>query len=167
MQTPPCGLSVSEREERKQFLEILEWKIRSTELPESTQKDAKAVLSLEVYKIAVLIYLNRVTGGQLKQTVDMQTHIDRGFEILAKLDTCERQFPIFVVGCEAQSDVQRAIILDIMSRTQDSATSRSLNHARLLLQALWTQDDLSGGKTQYWSKISYVISCCTIMPSFA
>lgn len=129
--------------------------------------NTKGALSLELYKIAMLVYLNRVTKGQLKQIVDLQTQIDRAFEILAKLDTCERQFPIFVLGCEAQCDIQRAVVLDVISRTMDSASSRSLNHARLLLQALWAHDDLSDGKTQYWGKISYVISCCTIMPSFA
>ncbi|KAL5386639.1 hypothetical protein DPSP01_004003 [Paraphaeosphaeria sporulosa] len=163
---PLCGLPYSEVDERKRFLEILEWKIRNLEPSPVAYDHERSPLIMELYKLAMLVYLHRVTAGQLKQTVNMQFQIDRAFEILLQLGSCERQFPVFVFGCEARTDAQRAIILDTMSRTESSVSSRSLNHARLLLQAIWAQDDLAEGKTLYWKKISYVISCCTIPPSF-
>lgn len=162
---PLCGWTAAEYEERKRFLEILEWRIRNSATPAKTYS-GEAALTLELFTLAMLVYLSRVTRNQLKQTVKFQTQIDRAFEILAQLGSCERQFPIFIFGVEARSDTQRAIILDLISNTESSASSRSLNHMRLLLQAIWAQDDLAEGKTNYWEKVSYVISCCTIMPSF-
>ncbi|KAF2443741.1 hypothetical protein P171DRAFT_415436 [Karstenula rhodostoma CBS 690.94] len=163
---PLCGLSDTEVDERKGFLEILEWKIRIFKPSPVLPDNERYSLLLELYKLAMLVYLHRVTAGRLKQTISIQLHIDRAFEILVQLGSCERQFPVFVFGCEAKSDAQRAIILDVMSRTESSVSSRSLNHSRLLLQAIWAQDDLAEGKTLYWNKVSYVISCCTTVPSF-
>jgi hypothetical protein len=163
---PLCGLSHTDRDERKRFLEILEWRIRNTKHSALSHNNEQSLLILELYKLAMLVYLHRIAAGQLKQTASIQTQTDRAFEILAQLGSCERQFPIFVFGCEAQSDSRRAIILDAMSRTERSVSSRSLNHVRLLLQAIWAQDDLAEGKSHYWNKVSYVISCCTVLPSF-
>ena len=164
--SPLCGLDGAERDQRKQFLEILDWRIRNIKSPISTQENEESTRIMELYKLAMLVYLHRVTWSQLRQTVNLQTQIDRAFEILDNLGSCERQFPIFIFGCEAQSDAQRVIILDVISSTENSASSRSLNHVRLLLQAIWAQEDLAEGKTNYWNKVSYVISCCTTLPSF-
>ncbi|KAJ4347953.1 uncharacterized protein N0V89_009325 [Didymosphaeria variabile] len=164
---PLCGLTPAEHDELKRFLEILEWRIRNVKSPASTYEDEAANLKFELLKLAMLVYLNRVTWNQLRQTFSVRTQIERAFEILMQLETCERQFPIFIFGCEAQSDAQRTIVLDAISRTENSVCSRSLNHVRLLLQAIWAQEDLAEGKTNYWNKVSYVISCCMTLPSFA
>lgn len=164
--TALCGLSPTKREELKRYMEILHWKIRNSLTSTTSGVPTTTSLFFELFKLALLVYLSRVTGNQLKQSANVQTHVDRAFEILAQLETCERQLPIFIMGCEACSDAQRAIILDVIARTENAVSSRSMNHVRLLLQALWAQDDLSEGKHYYWEKVSYVISCCTMMPSF-
>lgn len=167
MPQPLCGLSDTELNERKQFLGILEWKIRTLNPSIMSHDNERSSLILGLYKLAMLVYLHRVTADRLKQTNSIQTHIDRAFETLMQLGSCERQLPVFVFGCEARSDAQRAIILDVMSRSENSVSARSLNHVRLLLQAIWAQDDLAEGKNLYWNKVSYVVSCCTTIPSFA
>ncbi|GAB1319906.1 Fungal-specific transcription factor domain-containing protein [Madurella fahalii] len=97
---------------------------------------------------------------------NLLTAIDKAFGIFATLGSCERQFPVFILGCEARNDDQRAVVLDLISRTEKNISSRSFNLVRLLLQALWAQDDLADGNTNYWKRLSYVISCCRIMPTF-
>lgn len=163
---PLGGLTGAEREERKRFLEILEWRIRNVDTSTALPHDEQSHLKMELCKLAMLVYLHRTTAGQLQQTTSIQAHIDRAFGILARLDLCERQLPIFVFGCEARSDAQRGTILDLWSRTENSVCSRLTNHSRLLLQAIWAQNDLAEGTTTYWNKISYVMSCCTIGSSF-
>lgn len=121
---------------------------------------------MELYRLAMLVYLNRASGNLLNQSHKTQQAIDKAFSIFSALDSCGRQFPIFILGCEARSDDQRAVVLDLMSRTERKVSSRSYNYARLLLQATWAQDDLGNGNTDYWDKLSYVISCCRIMPPF-
>lgn len=126
----------------------------------------EAPLLIELYQLAMLVYLNRTSDKLLNQCLRTQKHIDRAFTILANLSACDRQFPVFVFGCEARCDEQRAVVLDLMARAEEAPSSRSFHYVRVILQALWAQDDLAGGGIGYWDKLSYVISCCRILPSF-
>lgn len=125
-----------------------------------------APLILELYQLAMLIYLNRVSQNLLNHWTSTQKQIDKAFAMLTRIGSCDRQFPVFILGCEACSDDQRAAVLDLISRTEKNVSSRSFNYVRLLLQAIWAQDDLAEGDLNYWDKLSYVISCCKIMPTF-
>lgn len=132
----------------------------------ATDDDVDGPLITELYRLAVLVYLDRASDNLLNQGAKAQEQIDRAFTILAQLRSCERQFPIFILGCEARSDDQRAVVLDLIDRTEKGVSSRSCNHLRLLLQAIWTQDDLAVREANYWDKVSYIISCCNILPTF-
>lgn len=125
---------------------------------------------MQLYQLAVLIYLNRSVESSFEtNSVRMQGHIDKAFELLAQLRFgCKPQFPIYVIGCEAQTDEQRAIILDVISQTEEMSSSRSWNYCKRILEATWAQDDLANGNhnTSYRERLSSVLSQCLIIPSF-
>ena len=155
-------------DDHKTFLKILDWRIRTTTIastPHDTNPDTP--LLLELYQLALLVYLNRA-NPKLHPPHRTQQHIDRAFKLFRQVRACDRQFPVFILGCEARSDEQRAAVLDLIERTEGDVSSRSFNYVKILLQAVWAQDDLAGagGEIGYLQKISYVISCCRILPTF-
>jgi len=133
-----------------------------------TMSEDPAHMIEELYQLAVLVYLNRASDNLLNQWSRTQKQIDRAFAMLARLKSCDRQFPVFIFGAEARTDERRAIILDLIMRTtKGSVSSRSYNHTRLLLQAMWAQDDLAdGGEIKYFERMSNMITLCAIMPTF-
>lgn len=116
--------------------------------------------------MAMLVYLYRATGNLLNQVTRIQQQVDAAFDMITQLSSCDRQFPVFVLGCEARGDEQRAAVLDLISKSERNASSRSFNYVKVILQAIWAQDDLADGDTNYWDKLSYVISCCSVLPTF-
>jgi hypothetical protein len=161
-------LSSSENtDDLKSFLKILDWRIRTTAAIATPGRNGiDTPLVMELYRLAMLVYLNRVCEKLLNQRARTQEQVEKAFTILAQLPSCDRQFPVFILGCEARSDHQRAVLLDLISRTENGVFSRSFNHVRLLLQAVWAQEDLAEGNIQYLDKLSHVSSCCRILPSF-
>ncbi|KAK3374751.1 fungal-specific transcription factor domain-containing protein [Podospora didyma] len=153
-------------DEHIEYLRILDWRIRSTTVPPSAHDTANTPLVTELYKHAMLVYLNRATNNILNQGARTKEVIEKSFATFVQLGSCDRQFPVFILGCEARTDAQRAIVLDLISRTEKGVSSRSFNHVRILVQAIWAQDDLAAVEIGYWDKLSYVISCCGIMPTF-
>ena len=154
----------------KNYLEVLDWRIRS--LPIGNDADYKdqvaddATLVMQLYQLAILLFLNRSFEALIDQPVRMQQHIDRAFAILPRLSSCKQQFPIHVIGYEARTDEQRAVVLDVISRTKMSS-SRSLNYCKRVLQAVWAQHDLANGThIGYRDSMTVVISHCLIVPSF-
>ena len=168
---PPNTLSPDDLNNYKCFMRLLDWRIRCIHTSHTTGGDVvceaekEARIIVELYQLAILVYLNRVSGNMLGQEKRVQEYIDRAFGIFAQLESCERQFPIFILGCEADTDKQRKVVLDLIDRTEKRTTSRSLNHVQILLQAVWAQDDLSQKQVDYWDKMTVVISRCTILPS--
>ncbi|KAI0111430.1 fungal-specific transcription factor domain-containing protein [Daldinia grandis] len=163
---PPTRTSTESMDDYKGFLKIVDWRIRSMPLDVTINHSADTPLIMELYQLAMLVYLNRASDNLLNQAIGIQRHIERAFTIFSQLDSCVRQFPIFILGCEARRDDQRTVVLDLISRSEKEGSSRSFNHVKLLMQAIWAQDDLANGDINYWDKLSYIISCCSILPTF-
>jgi hypothetical protein len=157
------ALPAQQLEDYRSFLRILDWKVRHLPIPTTTNKTTNT--NIELFQLAILVYLNRSTENLLDHISRTQHHISKAFTLFSKLDSCERQFPVFVLGCEARTDKQRTTILQLIDRTELKVSSRSLNHVKMMLQAVWAQDDLAVHELSYWDKISSVFSCCTIVPS--
>lgn len=125
----------------------------------------------EAFELAMLVYLNRILGPLFDdQPLRTQQRIGKAFAVLSQLSSCERQFPVFILGCEARTDHQRAIVLDLISRTEGNVASRSFKHVKLLLEVTWAQDDLVDGQhgdLSYWNKLSSTMSRCADPPCFA
>ena len=83
----------------------------------------------------MLVYLNRSSEDTIDQPIRTQQQIDQAFAILPRLSSCKQQFPIYIIDCESRTDKQRAVILDIILRTEKLSSSRSFNHCKKLLQA--------------------------------
>ncbi|TLS28499.1 hypothetical protein PpBr36_00653 [Pyricularia pennisetigena] len=120
-----------------------------------------------LYPLSMLIYLHRGTEG-VAATTCIDDDVSTAFRFLAGKSVCDRQFPLFVIGCEARTDEQRTTILDLMARSETLRSTRSIGQVRLLLEAAWAQDDLlaEGQRLDYTLKMSGVINLAMIPPSF-
>lgn len=159
--------------------------ITTTSSSSSSSSPSPALIQ-ELYKLSTLIYFHRTAAVKyLPQSPHNHNRLDsaaaekaadRGFAILSRLSSCERQFPLFVLGCEAHTDERRSLVLDVMAGTEGSDASRSLNYLRLLLHAIWAQGDLAAGSTGtsttgereigYGEKLVAVFSHCSVLPTF-
>jgi hypothetical protein len=147
-------------------LKIFDWRIRTIPVSAIPNQTPDTIAVVELYRLAILIYINRVTRNRVDQSTRVQQQIDSAFTFLSRLNSCERQFPLFILGCEARTDEQRAMILDLISRTENTIYSRSLNYVKILIRKIWTQDDLADRELDYWDKLTSIISCCSVVPSF-
>lgn len=162
--------SLKTKNDYMSFVQILEWRIKGVQLDfqdSSIDTVSKATLIMRLYQLSMLVYLNRACEVFHKHSTKTQAYVDEAFAIFRRLEACEWQFPVFIIGCEAHTDEQRIIILDLISRTEKKRSSRSFNYVQHLSQAIWAQDDLTAGTSSYWDKLSAIITSCSIVPSFA
>ncbi|KAM5354782.1 hypothetical protein ACJ41O_001428 [Fusarium nematophilum] len=155
-------------EELKEGVEGI--KIPSITDPSLSGLERCAAAKAEVYRLSTLIYLSHATGDDLIPPPEMALLVDRAFDIFSMTHICERPFPLLILGCDAHTDEQRLLILDLISATEKSRPLRDLECLRRFLHAVWTQDDLcaeAGVKVNYMEKLSAVISSNDIMPPFA
>ncbi|OQE03170.1 hypothetical protein PENSOL_c001G05336 [Penicillium solitum] len=151
----------------KSYLKILAWKIRSISISDTiVDENPRMAALVELFQLATLVYLNRAFGNTLESAAETQQRVERAFSIFSELSSCERQYPLFILGCEARTDAERCIVMDLISRTEKGDSSRSLFITKKLIQAIWVQDDLSQGEIDYTGKLSAIMSCCTILPTF-
>lgn len=158
-------------EDYKSFLRVMDFRIRRLPIPKATDDNNDStldeILSMELYQLCMMIYLDRSSQGLINQPTRTQQHIDRAFELLPRLGSCRQQFPVHIIGCEAKTDEQRTTVLDLISRTDKTRTSRSFYYSRKILQAVWAQDDLAHGKNlAYREKLTLVLTHCLTIPSF-
>lgn len=154
-------------DDHNNFLKMLDWRIRSLPLPKVTEKSDDATLVMKLYQLAMLLYFTHSSEGVTNQPIRTQQQIDQAFAILPRLSSCQQQFPIYIIGCEARTDEQRAVILDIISRTEKMSSSRSFHLCKRLLQASWAQDDLAEwNNISYRNKLSSIMSLAKIVPAF-
>ena len=141
-------------------------RIRNTALPDPASKvNPGTMMDVDLFQTAMLVYLSRSFKGLL-DSGEIEERIEGAFATFSKLQSCEKQFPLFILGCEARTDDERCTILDLITRTEKMASSRSFFLVRKMIEAIWVQDDLSDKGIDYAAKMSAIISCCTILPSF-
>ena len=122
----------------------------------------------ELYRISGLIYLHRATRGiALPNQLVLQRLVNDAFDILGKLETCERTFPLFIAGCEARGDFQRGTILRILSATQSQFAPGHSLRVRQYIERFWAQDDLDvNQEIDYSLKVTAVLSAAGSLPTF-
>lgn len=153
--------------DHKSFVKLLDWRIRSLPIPIVREDSDDTTLVMKLYQLAMLLYLNRSSEGLIDQPIRTQQQIDQAFVILPRLSSCRQQFPIYIIGCESRTDEQRAVILDVILRTETLSSSRSFNHCKRLLQASWAQDDLAEwNNISYRSKLTSTIGLAEFVPAF-
>jgi hypothetical protein len=121
----------------------------------------------ELYRLAALIYLLRCHEDIVDNSEDLSSYVASAFDVLSRLRVCERPFPLLITGCEAKTDKGRHIVLALISNTISETKVRSYNCVRAVTESFWNLEDLDDGdKTPYISKMTTVISCSDIFPSF-
>ncbi|KAK7885159.1 hypothetical protein LTR67_010650 [Exophiala xenobiotica] len=157
-------MSMQELQEYKALAQVLDWRVRCLPIKRSGISATCAAVR-ELYQLAILVYLHRITDNILNQATRTQAYIDRAFELFASLSACERQFPLLILGVEARSDAERAIVLDLLARTEETISSRSTIHCTILIHAMWAQVDLGNEEFNYGETMTSLITSCINVPS--
>lgn len=124
--------------------------------------------TFRLYQIAALIYLTRVSESISGEPRNMQPLLDSVFAEISRMNSCDLQFPLLILGYEARTDEQRIIILDLIQKTEESPTGRMLGCFRNGLKALWVQEDLAADQEfvpNYMDRLSAIISKSRFIPS--
>ena len=98
----------------------------------------------------------------------MKLLVEAGLQIVASLDACARAFPVVILGCEARSDSDRLVILDLLRRTKSCRKIGFIAGAQKFIEAWWAQDDLHAEEElDYVRKFDAIMSLSKYRPSFA
>ena len=131
-------------------------------------QDDHATKNAELYRLAGLIYLYRAGQGLLSTAPKLRTAVKSGYRILKSLSFCDRSFSLAILGCEAQSEEERLVVLDLISRTRACRNFGNIDFAHRFIEASWAQDDLNPNKeVDYVQKFDAIMSRSRNLPSFA
>jgi hypothetical protein len=156
----------------KNLLTMFEWRIRKfracevRKIPIPGQMDTEDSRALEIFQLALLVYIERASGGTPRKSEKLRTWLSKAFAIFSQLETWQRQFPLLILGCEARTDEERMVILDLISRTEENTSVRNLRGMQGIIQSLWAQDDLAEQDVGYTDKIKAILSSSEVLPSF-
>ncbi|RFU80104.1 zinc-finger transcription factor [Trichoderma arundinaceum] len=137
-----------------------------------TESDAEEDIITELYRLATLVYLCCGSASPCIRDRRLDALIDRGFYLIKKLNTCERTFPLILLGSEARNDEERMVLLELIQRTEASHNDSNLMRTKTGLAMLWSQRDLEADEDEY-SDLSYlrrmdtVISSACTLPFFS
>jgi hypothetical protein len=122
----------------------------------------------ELHRLSGLIYLQRAGRHASSSNVALQEYLERAFETLRSLDTCERMFPLFIVGCEASTDIQRMTVLELIHRTAVQCVSADMLRVRHFIERFWAQSDLDTDQSKdYISRMTTAVSMYDGLPVFS
>ncbi|OHW99958.1 hypothetical protein CSPAE12_01188 [Colletotrichum incanum] len=162
---------ITHGEEYKAKIENLGEEIRNLKVPRPLDPTTRrAATKAEVFRISTLVYLSRSTGQDSIHPSELPLLVDKALCLMKHIGTCEWPLPLLILGCEARTDIERLRILDLMSSTDTTAHDHDLHSIKVLLEALWTQDDLHAEndvKPDYTEKLSAVFTASRLLPHFA
>jgi hypothetical protein len=121
---------------------------------------------VRLFRIAAIIYLNRIAQGASSAVLSTfhTTAVHDGLALLESIDVGKVPWPLFVIGCEASTDVRRERILQ---RMDAASTESKVSTPRALIEAFWVQDDLdTTQELTYLKKLSGIIMMVPTLPSF-
>ncbi|EMT68741.1 hypothetical protein FOC4_g10004825 [Fusarium odoratissimum] len=153
-----------ETKAHRSHLEILDWKLRNLEkkVPDNNASADTTHpgfdLVVELYRLSTLIYLRRASAGILQLDQKFTTWVGQAFELLEQLPACQWPFPLLVFGCEAESDRQRTIILEVMERTTENMQYRNIATVKRVVETVWVQKDLYTEDMNYVRKLGVILS---------
>lgn len=134
--------------------------------------DENAVLKIaELYRLAALIYSERACRGKIQSSAEMAQLVRNAFEILGELRVCTAPWPLFIVGCEAETDSQRSLMFQLLERSAHHRKSDNILWVKKLIQGIWKQDDLSTyshltKSVQPLLRYGSVVSASSQLPNF-
>ena len=134
----------------------------------TSQPDSDEAVLLELYHLATLVYTNRILEDISGLPRNLDTILDRSFELLSQIEYCPRFFLLFILGTEARTDERRKLMFDLIIRTERRAKVGKMVCLRFGLRTAWVQDDLHADDEvvlKYTHKISAVCSAGRTLPS--
>ncbi|CAI6341806.1 unnamed protein product [Periconia digitata] len=155
---PPEALSKVERRLKyaKQVIKV-----------EELDKIQQTLDIAELWRLAGLIYLHRAGYNATTASASLQALTESASAVLTRLYTCERTFPLFIVACEARTDVQRATVLSLIDVTRSFYTPTNITRVHRFIERFWALDDLDvGQETTYSEKLTAVMSTGYALPAF-
>ncbi|KAK2668247.1 Short-chain dehydrogenase/reductase SDR [Fusarium oxysporum f. sp. vasinfectum] len=153
-----------ETKAHRSHLEILDWKLRNLEkiVPDNNASADTTHpafdLVVELYRLSTLIYLRRASAGILPLDQKFTTWVGQAFELLEQLPACQWPFPLLIFGCEAESDRQRMIVLEVMDRTTENMQYRNIATVKRVVETVWVQKDLYTEDMNYVRKLGVILS---------
>jgi len=122
----------------------------------------------QLYRLAGLIYFERVLKAS-STSLRVSRWSDDAFDIIRKLEICDRPFPLFFVACEAHTDTTREVILSLLKRTQKVTGHQRMHVVQAMIESMWVQLDLmlDLGGTSYVDVLDVVISSSNFLPTLA
>lgn len=121
----------------------------------------------ELYRLAALVYLHRAARKSPTWTPVLMEMVDKAFTIIADLQTCDRTFPLFIIACEARTDLRRDHILRILDSTRDQLGSGNSMRMREFIERFWAQEDLdTAQRIGYMPKLAAILSTSIVLPPF-
>jgi hypothetical protein len=155
--------------------ELDKWERRLKFAQQTTSAESPETLSTphyirlaELHRLSGLIYLQRAGRQASSSNVALQEYLEKAFEILWSLDTCERMFPLFIVGCEASADTQRTKVLELISRTEEQCVSADMLRVRHFIERFWAQYDLDMDQSRdYIARMTTAVSIYDGLPVFS
>jgi hypothetical protein len=130
-----------------------------------SESEAGSLNAIKLYQLAALIYVERASMQRFNQSAKIRGWLDRAMTILESLRACPWPLPLLIIGCEAQSDKHRFVILELICRTGKHTYSGNLGCLRTLLRISWTQDDLAQSNLSYLDRLSGIMSISEIVPT--
>lgn len=125
------------------------------------------VATIELFKLAALIYLKRASRNFSGISPQIDAMVERAYVLLNGLQAFNPAFPLLIIGCEARTDEQRIKILEHIEKAMKTSSLRSLQELRDILQQIWVQDDLAVDyELGYLNRLDAVMTSYQIMPSF-
>ena len=179
MSRPAEDQSGEERAERVRSREAVAGRVRLAVAADEIRTRAsrtcpEQAMIVELYQLATLVYSTRVLesegGGRAVPGPprDLAPVLDRAFGLLDRIGTCQRFFPLFILGAEARTDERRRLLLGLVARTERRFNVGPMGCLREALRAAWVQDDLHADDDvviKYTHRISAVISIGRTLPS--
>ncbi|KAL7958004.1 fungal-specific transcription factor domain-containing protein [Trichoderma compactum] len=129
-----------------------------------TGSDERQDIIAELYQLATLVYLFNGSASSCIPDHQLGGLIDRGFYLIRKLSTCERSFPLLILGSEARNDEERMLLLELIHKTGTKHNDSTLMRVRAGLEMVWSQRDLAADEDEY-SHLSYLHRLDTVIGS--
>ncbi|EWY83243.1 hypothetical protein FOYG_13087 [Fusarium oxysporum NRRL 32931] len=120
---------------------------------------AEAVAKAELYRLAALLYLQRVVpvdGDENRRAA----YVQQALSIMSGLTVATSPWPCFIVACEVTLEEQRLQILEVLYKMDTVRKIGNMHVTRTIVETIWKQQDLRAGVEQvgWWSYPSLDLS---------
>ncbi|KAI1128840.1 fungal-specific transcription factor domain-containing protein [Nemania abortiva] len=101
----------------------------------------RTLATAELYRLATFLYLHRVGSTETSQEIK-SAYLQQALHVLSSLEVCTSPWPLFVIGCETETDDQRICILRTLDRMDEVRHIGNVFVLRHIIESFWKQQDL-------------------------